>query len=108
MKKFLAISLVFVLIFAVACVGCGAKGLNGTWKQVVNGVEVYGFTFTDSTVAMSVAGGEPATFDCTKVDDHTLKVTAAGVESTWTYELDGDSLKLTISEFGTPISLERQ
>ena len=117
MKKFLAIALVFVMVFSLA--GCGGNELTGTWKldsealaaslegaegeEALAGalmamMEVTMVIGADGTIETTMnAFGETQTQKGTyTADGTTLTITTEdGTVSTNTYRFDGDVLYMT-------------
>ena len=96
MKKLVSLSLVAVMMFAL--VACGGSDIVGTWTTTQNGVTVT-YTFEDDGTGSANTAGIDMDFEY-EVDGNeiSMKLSFFGEtqEGTGTFEIDGDTLKLTI------------
>ena len=96
MKKLVSLSLVAVMMFAL--VACGGSDIVGTWTTTQNGVTVT-YTFEEDGTGSANTAGIAMDFEY-EVDGNeiSMKLSFFGEtqEGTGTFEIDGDTLKLTI------------
>ena len=101
MKKFLAIALVFVMVFSLA--GCGGNELTGTWKL---DSEALAASLEGAEGEEALAGALMAMMEVTMVfgADGTSEITMVAMDETetqkGTYTADGTTLTIT-AEDGT-------
>ena len=96
MKKLVSLSLVAVMMFAL--VACGGSDIVGTWSATEMGIKVT-YTFEDDGTGSANTAGIDMDFEY-EVDGNeiSMKLSFFGEtqEGTGTFEIDGDTLKLTI------------
>ncbi len=105
MKKGI-ISLALIVTVSVLLVGCGKKGLVGTWEYQ-NGAG-YKYTFNEDKTCSYEAFGTK--MECTYEDDgKAVKVLFKGntIASTYEYKIDGDTLTIKDS-FGKDVVYKRK
>ena len=93
MRKNIAL-IVIVMVFTLLLVGCGKKGLVGSWKSdAYSGAYVY--TFNEDGTGIYDAAGTKMNFTYT-LDGDKISILYTGNTSPFesTYKIDGDTLNI--------------
>ena len=105
MKKGI-ITLALIVTVSVLLVGCGKKGLVGTWEYESG--SSYKYTFNEDKTCSYEAFGTK--MECTYEDDGTkvsILYTGNTAASTYEYKIDGDTLTIKDS-FGQDVIYKRK